>query len=187
MRTSMGGVSLRAMTVLVICASKHGATAEIAEALGRDLCAHGLDVEVRRAEEVDGVGAYDAVVLGSALYMGRWLPSATAIADVYREELAQKPTWLFSSGPIGDPARPEPPDLRRVENAVHARGHRVFSGRLERGRLSRGERSVVRMVKAPYGDFRDWQAVAEFADEIASELVVRLEQPVRVDVSAHSA
>jgi menaquinone-dependent protoporphyrinogen oxidase len=158
------------MTVLVTCASRHGATAEIAEALGRDLCAHGLDVEVKRAEEVDGVDTYDAVVLGSALYMGRWLPAATALADVYADALAAKPTWLFSSGPIGDPPKPEPPDLSRLEDEVHARGHRVFGGRLERERLSLRERGVVRMVKAPYGDYRDWPAVSEFAGEIAAAL-----------------
>jgi menaquinone-dependent protoporphyrinogen oxidase len=158
------------MTILVTCASKHGATAEIAEALGRDLCAHGHDVEVKRAEEVDGVGEYDAVVLGSALYMGRWLPAATALADVYAGELAQRPTWLFSSGPLGDPLQPEPPDLHALDERLRARAHRVLAGKLERSSLSLGERGVVRMVKAPYGDYRDWRAVADFAEEIATAL-----------------
>jgi menaquinone-dependent protoporphyrinogen oxidase len=175
------------MTILVTYASKHGATAEIAEALGRDLCAYGHDVEVKRAEEVDGVGAYDAVVLGSALYMGRWLPAATAIANVYATELSGRPTWLFSSGPVGDPPKPDPPDLSSLDEQVHAHGHRVLSGMLDREQLSLGERSIVRMVKAPYGDFRDWDAVAEFAAQIDSELVVRLEHPVGVDVGTDGA
>lgn len=158
------------MTVLVTCASKHGATTEIAEALGRDLWARGVNAEVRSADEVDGVRAYDAVVLGSAIYMGKWLPEATALADECAEDLAVRPTWLFSSGPLGDPPQPEPPDLQEVVDRLHARSHRVFGGKLERGTLSLPERAVARMVKAPYGDFRDWDAIADLADEIAREV-----------------
>ncbi|HET8528818.1 MAG TPA: flavodoxin domain-containing protein [Gaiellaceae bacterium] len=158
------------MTVLVTCASKHGATTEIAEALGRELDAHGLDVDVVPADEVGGVERYDAVVLGSAVYMGNWLAPALALAEANEQALRGRPTWLFSSGPLGDPPQPDPPDLAPLAERVGARGHRVFTGRLDRGRLSLGERAVVRMVKAPYGDFRDWEAVADLADEIAREV-----------------
>jgi menaquinone-dependent protoporphyrinogen oxidase len=160
------------MTVLVACASKHGATTEIAEALGRELCARGIDADVRSAEEVDGVGAYDAVVLGSAVYMGRWLPAARAIAEVYAGELAARPTWLFSSGPTGNPPRPlDEPELADIVERVHARGHRTFAGKLARADLSFGERSIVRLVKAADGDYRDWDDVAAFAEEIAAAAV----------------
>jgi menaquinone-dependent protoporphyrinogen oxidase len=156
------------MTVLVTCASKHGATTEIAEALGRELCARGVDAEVIPAEEVDGVGAYDAVVLGSAVYMGEWLPAARAVGDVYADQLATRPTWLFSSGPVGDPPRPlEPPELGELVERIHPRGHHVFAGRLDRDGLSVTERVVTRAVKAEYGDYRDWDDVAAVADGIA--------------------
>jgi menaquinone-dependent protoporphyrinogen oxidase len=158
------------MTVLVTCASKHGATTELAEALGRDLWARGVDAEVCSADEVDGVRAYDAVVLGSALYMGKWLPEATALLDECAEDLSVRPTWLFSSGPLGEPPQPAPPDLHELVERVHARGHRVFGGKLEREGLSLPERAVARMVKAPYGDFRDWNAIADLADEIVREV-----------------
>lgn len=160
------------MNVLVACASKHGATAEIATALARDLCGHGLDVDVRSAEEVDGVGEYDAAVLGSAVYMGRWLPAAIAVAELYAHELAERPTWLFSSGPLGDPLLPGPPDVSALERLVGARGHRVFAGRLSRSELSLAERGIVRAVKAAYGDYRDWDDVSAFADEVANALAV---------------
>lgn len=171
MRPPNGEAILEGMTVLVAWASKHGATAEIATALARDLCAHGLDVDVRSAEEVDGVAHYDAVVLGSAIYMGRWMPAALAVAQLYADELATRPTWLFSSGPIGDPPAPSAPDFRVLEQQVDARGHRVFPGRLSRTGLSLAERGIVHMTHAPYGDFRDWDEVSGYADEIASSLV----------------
>ena len=147
------------MTVLVAHASRHGATTEIAEALGRELCARGVDADVKRADEVGGFDDYDAVVLGSALYMGKWLPAAQAL----RERCTVEPIWLFSCGPLGDPPQPAPPDL--------GPRHRVFNGRLDRDGLSIAERGIVRVVKAPYGDFRNWDAVGELADEIAGALV----------------
>lgn len=147
------------MTVLVAYASKHGATTEIAEALGHDLRSRGLDADVIRADEVDGFDDYDALVLGSALYMGKWLPAAQALLT----RCAHHPhVWLFSSGPLGEPPLPAPPDA--------GPRHHVIPGRLERRGLSPVERGVVRLVHAPYGDFRDWDAVAELADEIAGEL-----------------
>jgi len=149
------------MTVLVSYASKHGATTEIAEALGRDLCARGVDAEVRSADEVDGVSRYDAVVLGSAIYMGKWLPDALRVA----EQCDGRQPWLFSSGPIaGAPVAP-PPDVR-----VAARDHRVFGGKLDRGSLSFAERAITRFVKAPDGDYRDFAAVAAYADTIAQSI-----------------
>jgi menaquinone-dependent protoporphyrinogen oxidase len=154
------------MTVLVTYASRHGATTEIAEALGRDLRSHGVDAEVRSADEVDGVEPYDAVVLGSAIYLGKWLPEATALA----ERCAGRPVWLFSSGPLGDPLQPAPPELESLVQRTRAREHRVFAGRLDRASLSFPERAIVRMVKAPYGDYRDFAAVADFASTIAQSI-----------------
>jgi menaquinone-dependent protoporphyrinogen oxidase len=155
------------MNVLVAFASKHGATAEIAEAIAGRLRASGLSVDCREAGDVTSIEPYDAVVLGSAVYAGRWLPEARAFAERHADELAERPTWLFSSGPIGDPPHPaEPPALDGLEKRVHARAHRVLGGRLRRSDLSLPERAVVRVVKAPVGDYRDWDAVAAFAEEI---------------------
>ena len=148
------------MTVLVAYASKHGATTEIAEALGRDLRSRGIDADVLRADEVGGFDEYDAVVLGSALYMGKWLPAAQGLL----EDCTHEHLWLFSSGPLGNPPLPAPPDL--------GPRHRVIPGKLDRPSLSLAERGIVKLVRAPYGDFRDFEAVAELADEIADELGV---------------
>ena len=149
------------MTVLVTYASRHGATTEIAEALGRDLRSRGIDADVRSADEVDGVSSYDAVVLGSAIYMGKWLPDALRVA----EQCDGRPTWLFSSGPIDGKPDGSPPEV-----PVASRDHRVFGGKLDRGALSFGERTITRFVKAPDGDYRDFAAVADYADAIAQSI-----------------
>ena len=68
------------MKVLVCAASKHGSTKEITEAIGRRLAEAGMSVDVSDVEEVNDLTQYDAVILGSAVYMGNWLQSALQFA-----------------------------------------------------------------------------------------------------------
>ena len=65
------------------------------------LTAAGLSAEARPVEEVEHVEPYDAVVLGGAAYMFRWLKLALTFARRHRTELAARLVWLFSSGPLG--------------------------------------------------------------------------------------
>jgi menaquinone-dependent protoporphyrinogen oxidase len=166
------------MKVLVAVASKHGATAEIAAEIAtevREELAAGdpaATVELRSAEQVRSVVGYGAVVLGSAVYMGHWLAAATELAGTHASALAAVPVWLFSSGPIGDPPRPEQEavDVTEIVGSVAAREHRVFAGRLDKHQLGFAERAVVAAVRAPDGDFRDWPAIRAWARGIAQTL-----------------
>jgi len=161
------------VTVLVAAASRHGATFEIADAIGRALDERGLDVQVACADDVDAVGGYDAVVLGSGVYAGHWLEPARRLVLDHRDELLRVPTWLFSSGPIGAPPRPDDAhavDVDELMTAAAARGHRVFAGRLDRDQLGFGARAMVFAFRAPDGDYRNWDAISAWAGEIADEL-----------------
>jgi menaquinone-dependent protoporphyrinogen oxidase len=86
-----------------VVASRHGATREIADAVAGVLRAAGLDVRVEDAGTSPGPTGDEALVLGSAVYYGRWLPSARAFAEKHAAALSDRPVWLFSSGPVGDP------------------------------------------------------------------------------------
>jgi menaquinone-dependent protoporphyrinogen oxidase len=131
----------------------------------------------KAADEVDGVERFDAVVCGSAVYMGRWLPEATSFVTRNAGELAKRPVWLFSSGPIGEPPQPEgePQGVAEMIERIHARGHRIFAGRLDPDRLGLREKVIVGMLRAPKGDFRDFPAVTAWAGEIADALLPQLE------------
>jgi len=159
--------------VLVAVASRHGATREIAEAVARTLRDEGLDVHLADAEDVQDVSGFDGVVVGSAVYVGRWLEPARDLVDEHADDLAGRPTWLFSSGPIGDPPKPVAEDavqIAEIAELVHARDHRLFSGKLDRSTLGFGERAVVLAFRAPDGDFRDWAEIAEWSRGIAATL-----------------
>jgi menaquinone-dependent protoporphyrinogen oxidase len=125
------------------------------------------------AEQRPDPAAFDAVILGSAVYAGHWLDSARDYATEHADALRRQPVWLFSSGPIGEPPFPpdEPYDVAPVMRLTGARGHAVFPGRLDKGLLSFGERAMVTAMRAPLGDFRDWGAVRDWAAAIAGQLV----------------
>ena len=167
-------------SVLVTAASRHGATLEIAEHLARSLeqsaaglrcglVATSIPVE-RRPDPV----RYDAVILASAVYAGRWLEPAAHYAAEHAAALRARPVWLLSSGPIGEPPFPpdEPYDVEPLRSLLGARAHRVFAGRLDKHLLGVGERAMVTAMRAPLGDFRDWEALRAWAEEIAEEVAV---------------
>jgi menaquinone-dependent protoporphyrinogen oxidase len=160
------------MNVLVTAASKYGATGEIAAAIGEALSDHGLGVTVLPCDQVDTVDGYDAVVLGSAVYAGHWLKAARALVDRAGGALASRPVWLFSSGPIGDPPKPEedPVDVADILAATRATEHRVFAGKLIRKQLSFGDKAIAVALRVPEGDFRDWAAIKGWAAEVAAAL-----------------
>ena len=165
------------MTVLVAAASEHGATGEIATWIGAELAANGIDVDVRKLDDVDDVARYEAFVVGSGVYFGQWHKGARSFLDDHSGELASRPTWLFSSGPIvGDPPPPDDPAAMRaglVESLVettHAREHKLFGGKLDKGTLNWCEKVAVRCAHASEGDHRDRAAVDEWAAKIGREL-----------------
>jgi menaquinone-dependent protoporphyrinogen oxidase len=167
------------MTILVSAATRHGATGEIADRIAAGLAERGLDVDVRRLQDVSDVSLYDAVVLGSGIYFGNWMKEARSFVDAHAVELAQRPTWLFASGSVtGDPPVADDPNairrslVEKLVSSTQAREHKLFGGKLDSSRLTLPERLPVRMAKGREGDWRDWHAVDEWAGAIADELAV---------------
>ena len=161
------------MKVLVAVASRHNATRDIAEMIADELQVSGFEVDLRAADAVLDIDGYEAVVLGSGVYMGRWLPAARHFVDVHGPALRTVPVWLFSSGPLGaeDPQPPgDPADIPALLEATHARDHKVFAGKLDKRSLGLAERLMAKAVHAPEGDFRDLGAVIEWARSIASSV-----------------
>lgn len=160
------------MNILVTAASRHGATDGIADAIADELRAAGFDVERHAPRDVEDASRYGAVVLGSGVYAGRWIGDARRFTERHHAALRSRPVWLFSSGPIGEPLAPleESTDGTRLFRELGARDHRTFAGRIDSAELGFVERTITRMVKAPNGDFRDWEAVRSWAHEIAGTL-----------------
>jgi menaquinone-dependent protoporphyrinogen oxidase len=161
------------MKVLVSAASKHGSTDQVARTIAEVLTESGLSAVVAAPETLTALTGFDAAVIGSAVYYGKWLDAATTLVERHAAWFDGRPVWLFSSGPLGDPPKPEadPVDIPALVAKTRAREHRVFAGRLDRSRLGLGEKIIVRGVRATEGDFRHWDEIRAWAREIAASLV----------------
>jgi menaquinone-dependent protoporphyrinogen oxidase len=181
--------------VLVVYASRHNATRGIAERIGEVLRADGLEADVAAADQVAGVGAADAVVIGSAVYMGTWLKEGIDFVKRNEIRLAELPLWLFSSGPLPHDSKAPTEDtlqdalgpkdgpgsggrkkIEEITAATNPKDHRVFLGAFDPNDPPKvtSER-LVRLLPAvknalPAGDFRDWDAIEAWAHEIAATL-----------------
>ncbi len=161
--------------LLVAYATKMGGTAGIAAAIADELRTRGLTVDLRDADDAPVLDDYDAVVLGSAVYTGRWRRPAVALL----RNLARRPdppkVWLFHSGPTGpdsaDRAVPAPKKVAELAARLGAAPPETFGGRLEtetaKGFLAR------KMAQGDLaGDFRDFDRIRAWARSVAAGVAV---------------
>jgi menaquinone-dependent protoporphyrinogen oxidase len=184
--------------VLVVYGSRHGGTRGIAERIGEVLLTERLEAVVAAADQIvpDDVRSADAFVVGSGVYMGSWLNEPLEFLSRNHDLLASRPTWLFSSGPLPGSSKQQPDadpltnalgpaegpgsggrkKIEQVSAAIQPRGHRVFLGAFDPSDPPRAmSERIVRMMPAarrilPPGDFRDWDAIEDWAREIAAAL-----------------
>ena len=128
------------MKVLVSAASRHGATAEIARTIGDTLEEAGLEAAVLPPDAVTTLDGYGAAVLGSGIYLGRWMDTAKHLVERHADGLAVLPVWLFSSGPIGEAPRTDedPADLPEIMEADPRAGAPALRGEGRQGRARPG-------------------------------------------------
>jgi menaquinone-dependent protoporphyrinogen oxidase len=174
------------MRVLIVHASRYGSTRGIGERIGETLRRHGIEVAIKPVEEGGDPTGYDAVVIGSAAYYSHWRKRALEFVRKHRQTLANRPVWLFSSGPLGTKATDdqgrdllmvtEPKEVAELREAIHPRDHRIFFGALDPKKLGFLHRlmfnlpaNLDRKLFAD-GDFRDWNAIEAWAAQIAEEL-----------------
>jgi menaquinone-dependent protoporphyrinogen oxidase len=164
-------------TILVAYASKHGMTAEIAEKIGKTLRQPGWQVDVMPVNRVKDPAKYKAFVLGSAIYIAMWRKEMITFLQRNENLLSERPVWVFSSGPMGegDPAEllknwRFPVAHRSLIERIKPRETAIFHGAIDIKKMSFLEKWVLKRVKAPTGDFRDWDAITSWARAIADAL-----------------
>lgn len=167
------------MNVIVVYASRYGSTKEIAEFIAERLREHGMQTEVRSVGAAPDPGDYDAVVIGSAVYMEHWMKEAVEFVRRDRTVLAGRPVWLFSSGPLElepekSPDDLEPKEIGKFRELIHPRDHHVFFGALDPGRLGLQHRLIRKLPAGrallPEGDFRNWDDIETWVGGIARAL-----------------
>ena len=182
---------------LIVHASRHGATAGIAERIGETLRAQGIDADVAPAGKFTDPAPYDACVVGSGVYMGSWLAEGIDYLERNVETLRTRPTWLFSSGPIPNASKQQPVEddpyggalgpadgpgsggrkkIEALAAAIGVRGHQIFQGAFDPNDPPKAlSERVARMLPPvkkilPEGDFREWDVIEAWAKELADEI-----------------
>lgn len=173
------------MSVLVAFATAHGSTRRIAATIAEKLEHAGLVVELSPLDAVRSFEAYDAVVVGSAIHDGRWLPGAaerlTRDSDVLRGRLV----WLFSTSSVGETSSALGPAVTRairllrrdsaqlvsLRRAVRPRDHRHFAGAIAREHWGLAGHLFLMVMGGSYGDHRDDADIAAWANRIARALL----------------
>ena len=160
---------------LVVYATRAGSTGEVAQTISERLCAIGFDAEVQPVEAVNSLAGFQAVVLGSAVRYGAWLPEMTRFIESRRSELARLPLAIFTlhMQALGDDAASQ--DTRSgytkaVRAVVTPRDEVFLAGKVDLARLNFLERMAVKMVKSPVGDKRDWVRIRQWADGLGEKL-----------------
>ena len=158
------------LPLLVAYASKHGSTQEVPEAIARRLGESGLEVELRCAADVADLTPYDGVVLGGALYFGRWHRDAVRFLAKHRLELAERPPAVFALGPKTADAQGLAESRAQLDKAlakvpeVEPRSVAVFGGVVDPAKLR------FPLSRLPASDARDWDAIDEWVDQVPTAL-----------------
>lgn len=179
------GVKQKMMkSILVAYATGTGSTGEVAEAIGEVIAQHDVQVDVSNIKEINGINHYSAVVLGSSIRLGQWLPDAVDFLNTFRQELGRVPVAYFTTcvtmiDNTADSRRTvlaymEP--LQHIAPEVEPVGLGLFAGS-----LSPNLRMIMPSEMQPYGDYRDWDIIRSWAEDITPALLAdapRLGAPI---------
>jgi len=173
--------------VLIAYCTRSGATAEVAQAIGRTVNEAGLAAQVKAIADVQSIAPGTEVVLGAAIYIGHFPREFHRFLSRFEVELAKVRPWIFVLGPTEkerkqfaaaeEQARKE---LGR-HPSLHAGDMRVLGGKFDPAHLNLPfPMSLIQklpanpMKKMPVSDIRDWEWIRRWAEAIAEEIAARM-------------
>jgi len=184
--TSCGDNTTASGRVLVAYDTIHGSTAEVAAAIGTELCAQGFSADIRWVGNVASIDGYDAIVLGSAIYEFTWLPDAKAFLSKNEKQLASVPVACFIvCSALSQDAADNRAAIKKsfVDSVlgeypgINPVAAGLFGGAVDftTNQYNLFERVVLRILGRVLGftdtaDWRNWEAIRQWADEVAEQL-----------------
>ncbi|MBK8020396.1 MAG: flavodoxin domain-containing protein [Chloroflexi bacterium] len=169
--------------ILVTYATRLGSTAEVADLIATVLGGEGRQVEVQPIESIQHVKDYDAVVVGSAIRGGKWLPHAVEFLEKHQAALAQKPLAYFTVCMTMADDSPESHEVAESYHDVLFRSYPslqpmsigMFAGAFDSGKVSPLIKLLARGMGIPEGDWRDWESISDWARDLSLALSASLE------------
>lgn len=161
--------------ILITYASRYGSTAEVAHAIGAALWEEGANADVLPVSDVHHISLYSAVVIGSPLYMGRWLEDAVLFVKEHKDGLAEIPVAAFTVGFTLRGINQDGQDMmgkayREIRPFISVEDPGYFGGCVQKDRLSIADRVIIRLARIENGDFRDWKQIRDWAKALLPRL-----------------
>lgn len=164
--------------ILVTYATYYGSTADVAKAVGETLAGHGYSVDVLPVKEVNELSEYSAAIVGSAIRGGKIHNDILRFLEENETPLGKIPVAYFVCCMT---MREDNPETRyqaegylaevfnKISN-VRPISIGFFGGVLEYKRMDWLARLVVKALRAPEGDYRNWDAIIHWSDDIADSI-----------------
>jgi len=164
--------------ILVAYGSRCGSTGGVAESIGQVLSEAGAAVDVHPVKDVNNLSPYQAVIVGSAIRMGKWLPEAVEFVKTHQDRLSRVPVAYFAvclamkddtvenrHKALGylDPVRKQFSQVKPVDMGL-------FAGAVDYKKLSFAYSVILKVKGAPQGDFRNWEAIRNWAAGVSPVL-----------------
>ncbi|MBA4417916.1 MAG: flavodoxin [Syntrophus sp. (in: bacteria)] len=176
-----GGEKNMEKRVLIAYASKYGSTGGVADAIGKELCSKGVAADVVLIKNANNISSYQGVIIGSAIYMGKWMSEAVDFVKENKDILCKVPVAYFLVGmtlarpteenrakalSYMDPILKAVPEIKPV-------GIGTFAGTMDYNNLSWINKKILKSKGTPEGDFRDWNEIRAWAREPVYAKLVR--------------
>jgi len=171
--------------VLVTYDTKHGATSIVAKKIFDTLCDNSSDnasIDLTFVENLDAdtIQDYDAIIIGSPIYIGKWLPGIKKLLKRHHEAIEALPFAFFVTCTyIGDdtPERQAYAKENYVEKnlekytAVKPLDIGILGGQFEYAELYPFESFLMKLAGFEEGDFIDDTKIEAWAKGAAEQLL----------------
>ncbi len=172
--TSLGEQNTMDKKILITYATKAGSTLEIAAVIGESLSKRGFAVDVKPVSENPPLDGYQAVLMGSAIRMGSWLPEAVDFVRKNQSALQQLPTSIFTVHMLNYKDDETSRAARQaytapVRELLPNADEVFFRGKLDYKTLSFFDRLIAKIVETPDnppGDFRNWDEIRNWSQSV---------------------
>jgi menaquinone-dependent protoporphyrinogen oxidase len=168
----------RSRRILVAYSSRYGSTASVAQAISAALCGLGHQVDLRQVQNVKDLAPYQAAVIGSPIYAGRWMGEAADFVKRNQHALSSVPTAYFTVCLTMKDDTPENraktmaymDSLHDDAPAVRPVAVGLFGGVVDYAKMSFMHRAMLKSRGGPEGDFRNFAAVKAWSSEAVPAL-----------------